>query len=161
MAKDVRDVLRNYYVQIKANEKYIRFVFITGISKFARFGVFSVLNNTTDISLMPQYAEICGYTEDEILQYFPSYLDETEEEMKITTSELIEKMRLLQWFYIRPGNKGKTLQSIFYIIFFQEKVFLNYWIDTGRCFRQSPFFGLSQHRSTQLNVEIVDSKCGH
>jgi len=133
MAKDVRDVLRNYYVQIKANEKYIRFVFITGISKFARFGVFSVLNNTTDISLMPAYAEMCGYTEEEIHQYFPDYLDETAKEMKITTSELIEKMRYYyNGFTFDREIRAKLYNPFSTLSFFQEKEFFNYWIDTGR-----------------------------
>ena len=50
MAERVRNVLRNYYVRIKAKDEYIRFTFITGISKFAKFGVFSTLNTPLDIS---------------------------------------------------------------------------------------------------------------
>jgi DNA-binding transcriptional regulator YhcF (GntR family) len=133
MAEKVRDVLRNYYVQIKANDEYIRFVFITGISKFARFGIFSVLNNTTDISLKPEYAEMCGYTEDEIIQYFPDYLDDTAKEMKITTAELIEKMRFYYngFSFDRSGNT-KLYNPFSTLSFFAEKEFFNYWIDTGR-----------------------------
>ena len=77
MAVEVRDVLRNFYARIKANDEHIRFTFITGISKFARFGVFSTLNTPLDISLSQKYAEICGYTEDEIIKYFPDYMEET------------------------------------------------------------------------------------
>ena len=86
MAEKIRGVLRSFYVQIKANDEYIRFTFITGISKFAKFGVFSTLNTPLDISLMPKYSEMCGYTEAEIIQYFPDYLDETSEYMQITTT---------------------------------------------------------------------------
>jgi hypothetical protein len=68
MADSVRNILSSYYIQIKANSEYIRFTFITGISKFARFGVFSTLNTPLAISLMPEYAEICGYTEEEIIR---------------------------------------------------------------------------------------------
>jgi hypothetical protein len=126
MANDVRDVLRNYYVQIKANDKYIRFVFITGISKFARFGVFSVLNNTTDISLRPEYAEMCGYTEDEIIQYFPDYLDDTAKEMKMTTAELIERMRYYyNGFSFDREAKAKLYNPFSTLSFFGEKEFFN------------------------------------
>ena len=93
MAEKVRDVLRSFYVQIKSNDEYIRFTFITGISKFAKFGVFSTLNTPLDISLMPEYAEICGYSEEEIKHYFPDYLDETACQMDMSTVDLIEKMR--------------------------------------------------------------------
>jgi hypothetical protein len=93
MAEKVRNTLRNFYVQIKANDKHIRFTFITGISKFAKFGVFSTFNTPVDISLMPKYAEICGYTENEIRQYFPEHIKQTAKYMKMTKKELIERMR--------------------------------------------------------------------
>jgi hypothetical protein len=133
MAKDVRDVLRNYYVQIKANDEYIRFVFITGISKFARLGVFSVLNNTIDISLMPEYAEICGYTEEEIIKYFPDYLDDVAKEMEISTEALIDRMRYYyNGFSFDRSGKTKLYNPFSTLSFFAEKEFFNYWIDTGR-----------------------------
>ena len=133
MANEVRNVLRNYYVQIKANDEYVRFVFITGISKFARFGVFSVLNNTTDISLMPEYAEMCGYTEDEIRQYFPDYLDETAKKMEISTEELIERMRYYYNGFTFDYDAQTRLYNPFSTLeFFSKKRFLNFWIDTGR-----------------------------
>jgi hypothetical protein len=70
MADRVRLVLRDYYTQIKSSDRYIRFTFITGISKFAKMGVFSTLNTPKDISMMPEYAEMCGYTEEEIIHCF-------------------------------------------------------------------------------------------
>ena len=92
-ANEVRDMLRDFYSQIKANDRYIRFTFITGISKFAKLGVFSTLNTLEDISLTPEFTEMCGYTEEEIIRYFPDWLDETAQFMQISTDELIEKMR--------------------------------------------------------------------
>jgi hypothetical protein len=133
MAKKVRDILRDYYVQIKSNEKHIRFVFITGISKFAKIGVFSTLNVTSDVSLNPNYAEMCGYTEDEIKKYFPDYLEETAEYMQITTDELIEKMRYYyNGFSFDREAKARLYNPFSTLSFFEEKEFFNYWIDTGR-----------------------------
>ena len=133
MADKVRAELRDCYKQLKANDSCIRFIFLTGISKFARFGVFSTLNNPTDISSMPEYAGICGLTEDEIVQYFPDYLDDTAKKMDISTDELLEKMR---YYYngfcfdreltMRLYNSFSTLQ------FFTHKNFLNFWVQTGR-----------------------------
>ena len=133
MAKTVRDVLRNFYVQMKANDEYIRFIFITGISKFAKFGVFSTLNNTTDISMMPEYAEICGYTEREIIQYFPDYLEDTAKYTGISTEELIHKMR----YYYNGFSFDSRAQTRLYnpystLMFFKQKEFLDHWMDTGR-----------------------------
>jgi len=133
MAIKVRNVLRSYYKQLKVTEAHIRFIFITGISKFAKLGVFSALNNTIDISLMPEYAKICGYTEDEIIRYFPDYIDETAKYMEISPDELIEKMR----FYYNGFSFDHTTKTRLYnpfstLLFFFEKEFFNYWVDTGR-----------------------------
>ena len=133
MAEKVRDILRNFYVQIKANDRYIRFTFITGISKFARFGVFSTLNTPLDISLMPEYAEVCGYTEDEISNYFPDYLEDTANKLEISAEELIEKMRNYYNGFCFDGKaKSRLYNPYSTLTFFKHKKFSNYWIHTGR-----------------------------
>ena len=149
MAEKVRDELRNYYIRIKANDEYIRFTFITGISKFARFSVFSTLNTPSDISMMPKYAAICGYTEEEIIHYFPDYLDETADEMQISTPELIEKMR---YYYngfsfddeanVRLYNPYSTLS------FFEKMKFSNFWMLSGK-----PKFIADYMKGRNLTVE--------
>jgi len=132
-ANEIREALRNFYVQIKANDKYIRFTFITGISKFAKFGVFSTLNTPLDISMMPEYAEICGYTEDEILKYFPDYIEDTANRMQISQEKLIEEMRnYYNGFCFDSKAEIKLYNPYSTLTFFKRKEFLNYWIDTGR-----------------------------
>jgi hypothetical protein len=133
MANKVRALLRNFYVQIKANDRYIHFTFITGISKFARFGVFSTLNTPADISLMPEYAAICGYTEDEIIQYFPDYLEETAGSMQITTEELIAKMRnYYNGFSFDDEAETRLYNPYSTLCFFSAKKWYNYWMETGK-----------------------------
>ena len=133
MAEKVRNVLRNYYVRIKTNDAYIRFTFITGISKFAKFGVFSTLNTPLDISMMSKYAEMCGYTEDEIIQYFPDYLDETAYKMQISTSDLIEKMRnYYNGFSFDDEAKTRLYNPYSTLSFFEKKTFSNIWVQSGK-----------------------------
>jgi len=133
LAAKVRDWLRDYYVQIKSNEKYISFVFITGISKFAKIGVFSTLNITSDLSLNPKYAEMCGYTEDEIIKYFPDYLEDTAKNMNITPDELIEKMRhYYNGFSFDREAKSRLYNPFSTLAFFEEQEFFNFWMETGR-----------------------------
>ena len=149
MAEKVRNVLRNFYVQIKANDEHIRFTFITGISKFAKFGVFSTLNTPLDISLSLKYAEICGYTEEEIIRYFPDYLDETADYMHISTPELIEKMRhYYNGFSFDSDARARLYNPYSTLLFFSEKLFLNYWIDTGK-----PKFIADYMKHRHLTVE--------
>jgi len=75
IAQEVREIMRNFYVKFKANEQHIRFLFMTGISKFAKMGVFSTLNQITDISLDEKYGALCGYTEEELVENFGEHLE--------------------------------------------------------------------------------------
>lgn len=67
-------VLRNFYSPLKACDPYLRFVFLTGITKFSQLSIFSELNNLTNISMQTGYATICGITKEEILTYMTSAL---------------------------------------------------------------------------------------
>ena len=132
MADKIRDVLRNYYSRIKAKDEYIRFTFITGISKFTKMGVFSTLNTPKDISMMPEYAEICGYTEEEIIRYFPDYLEDTAEYMKISIPELIQRMRdYYNGFTFDREAKVRLYNPYSTLLFFSDRDFANYWIESG------------------------------
>jgi len=145
----VRKVLRDYYIQIKSNDKYIRFLFITGISKFVKMGVFSTLNNLDDISMMPEYAEICGYSEEEIIRYFPDYLKETADEMEISVEDLIERMRYYyNGFSFDRKAKAKLYNPFSTLLFFGHKYFANYWIDSG-----NPQFLTDYLKDRHLTVE--------
>jgi hypothetical protein len=132
MANKVRNLLRGYYAQIKANEEYLRFIFITGISKFTKMGVFSTLNNLIDISLYEKYGEICGLTEEEILKYFPDYLEETAQKFEISPEELFEKMKnYYNGFCFDVSGKHRLYNPFSTLKFFHGKHFFNYLIETG------------------------------
>lgn len=66
----VRDLLKSIYVSLKDMDAYIRFAMLTGVSRFSRMTIFSGLNNLNDVSLDPEYAEICGITEQELTDNF-------------------------------------------------------------------------------------------
>jgi hypothetical protein len=129
-ADQVREMLANFYVRVKANDEYTRFVLLTGITKFAKLGVFSKLNNLTDISLRDDCAAICGITHEELLQSFPDHLQLTADKMNISKEELVEKMKD---FYngfsfngtVRLYNPYSTLR------FLDDRTFSNYWFDAG------------------------------
>ena len=129
-AEEIRDVLRDFYGRIKANDEYIRFIFITGIAKFARFSMFSVLNNPKDISMDIRYGEMCGLTEEEIVQCFPEHIEATAREMGFTPDRLLAKMRAYYDGFCFDGvhrlyNPFSTLN------FFDQKRFLNFWMNSG------------------------------
>ena len=62
----LRNVMRNFYSPLKACDPYLRFVFLTGITKFSQLSIFSELNNIENISMLPEYATVCGISEEEI-----------------------------------------------------------------------------------------------
>ena len=149
MANKVRGELLNCYKQLKVNDKYISFIFITGISKFTKMGVFSTLNNITDISLLEEYGNICGLTEEEIIEYFPDYLDETAKKIGLTTEALFQKMKgYYNGFCFDLGGKHRLYNPYSTLRFFFAQIFLNYWIESGT----SSIF-VDYLKSNKLSVE--------
>jgi len=73
-AAEMRDGLKNLYSVIKSHDEYIKFVLMTGVSKFSKVSLFSGLNILDDISLNTNYADICGYTQSELEQEFAEHL---------------------------------------------------------------------------------------
>jgi hypothetical protein len=71
---EIRRTLRNFYLQVKSLKHRIFFAFFTGISKFSKVGIFSELNNLTDISMDEEYAAMYGYTKQEFYKYFNAYV---------------------------------------------------------------------------------------
>ncbi|WP_456095094.1 AAA family ATPase [Paraprevotella xylaniphila] len=71
----LRNIMRNFYSPLKACDPYLRFVFLTGITKFSQLSIFSELNNIQNISMLPEYAAICGITEEEMATQMDEDLD--------------------------------------------------------------------------------------
>ncbi len=72
---EIREMLKAFYSVLKVLDRYIEFVIVTGVSKFAKVSLFSGLNQLEDISLSKEYGDICGYTQEELEHYFKEYLD--------------------------------------------------------------------------------------
>ena len=75
MRNYARDTLKGLYEHIKYNDEYVKFAFLTGVSKFSKVSIFSGLNNIIDISLYPQYGNICGYTQADLETSFQPYME--------------------------------------------------------------------------------------
>jgi len=88
-----RQVMRNFYSPLKACDPDIRFVFITGITKFSQLSIFSELNNLLNISMLPRYTGICGITSEELLTQFGDDIDDLAAELDVTREEAIAQLR--------------------------------------------------------------------
>ena len=129
-AEENRMILRNFYGAVKACSDMLRFVLITGISRFSKLSIFSELNNLTDISMDNNFAAICGFTKDDLDKYFSEYKDATCKELGLSKVELDEK---ISFWYNGYKFDGKThIYNPFSILnFFSRKDFDNYWFSSG------------------------------
>ena len=89
----LRNVMRNFYSPLKKCEPYLRFVFLTGITKFSQLSIFSELNNISNVSMLPQYAGICGITMDELQTQVSADIDAFGEKLEMTREETINALR--------------------------------------------------------------------
>ena len=88
----LRDVMRNFYSPLKACDPYIRFAFLTGITKFSQLSIFSELNNIANVSMDEEYAAICGITKEELIEDFAGHIDALAEKMGKTHDEMVEEL---------------------------------------------------------------------
>jgi len=120
-ARIMRDRLKNIYSVIKDSDRYIKFVFITGVSKFSKVNLFSGLNNLNDITLNSQYATICGYTHHDLETTFKEHL------------QGVDMEELRDWYngYNYLGDKVYNPFDILLFISNGAEYFENYWWSTG------------------------------
>ena len=96
LARENQELLKEFYTTLKENDSTIEFVFITGVSKFAKVGIFSGLNNIKDISMSEQYSTMFGYTQQELETVFEPHLAAAGEKLNLNRQDLLEKMRF--WY---------------------------------------------------------------
>ena len=89
----LRDVMRNFYSPLKAAEHKLRFVFMTGITKFSQLSIFSELNNITNVSMDEPYAAICGITKEELLSKMDSDIDELAKKLELSKEQTIQELK--------------------------------------------------------------------
>ena len=90
--ENLRYLMRNFYSPLKQCEPMLRFVFLTGITKFSQLSIFSELNNITNISMDEAYAGICGITKEELLTQMSDDIDRLAEKMSVTREEAIQQL---------------------------------------------------------------------
>jgi len=120
VAKENRETLKGFYSVLKDSDPYLKFVFLTGVSKFSKSSIFSGLNMLSDISLNWRFGDICGYTHADVQREFESYLEGVD----------VEKLTL---WYNGYNFLGNSMYNPFDILQFlkNDKIFDNYWFATG------------------------------
>jgi len=125
------EILRTFYTILKSLGGYIKFLFMTGVSKFPQESIFSGLNNVKDISLLATYAAITGYTEQELLINYLPYITEIAQERSVSIEIVLDDMR--RWYNgYHFSNKPLSVYNPFSITnYLSDKEFKNHWFLSG------------------------------
>jgi len=126
LAVEVRDELKNFYSVIKDSDQYLKFVFLTGVTKFSKVSLFSGLNNLEDITLHQDYSDICGYTQNDIETVFKERLFLNDKDKKVD----LERLKL---WYNGYNFLGEKVYNPFDILLFfsNHNIYKTYWFETA------------------------------
>jgi len=125
-ATEMRNELRNFLSALKSADEHLRFVFMTGVSKFSKTSIFSGANQFTDITLHPNYANICGFTVDELEDLFSTHLKQED----AARPDLLKQ--ILEWYDGYSWDGSSFLLNPFSLLnYFQRGQFRTFWYNSG------------------------------
>ena len=125
-------VYREVFAILKADDKYEKFVFITGITKFTQLSLFSVLNNLSNISFEPEYAAICGITKEEVLRDFKPEINKLAEYEDWTFNEAVAKLTAYyDGYHFSRRNMVDVFNPFSLINALADSDLKNYWASSG------------------------------
>ena len=126
-----RNELKAFYSVIKTCDEYIRFAFLTGVTKFSKISIFSDLNNLRDISMEEDYAGLCGITQTELETNFQPNIQALADEQDLTYQEALAALK--QWYdgyLFHPAGEG-MYNPFSLLSAFVKKEIKSYWFSTG------------------------------
>lgn len=160
-----RNTLKAFYGALKSQDKYIRFAFLTGVTKFGKVSVFSDLNNLIDVSMDERYDTICGITEDEMHQYFEEGIQKLSKRYNISYDETCERLkkRYDGYHFVEYGTPVYNPFSL--LNTFSSSKFGSYWFATGtptflvRLLKRDSFYlpDLTEQQVTADFLNSIDS----
>lgn len=127
----LRDVMRNFYSPLKACDPYLRFVFLTGITKFSQLSIFCELNNIKNISMLPEYAAVCGITEEEMVTLMGDGIDRIAANQGISHEEVIEKLKYNYDGYHFTWPSPDVYNPFSLMNAFADGMLNSYWFGSG------------------------------
>ena len=127
----LRNVMRNFYSPLKGCDKYLRFVFLTGITKFSQLSIFSELNNIKNVSMEPEFADICGISKEELTGQLSDYIDAMAEANGCTHEKMLEELAYRYDGYHFTWPSPDIFNPFSIINAFSDKRLGNYWFGSG------------------------------
>ena len=127
----LRQVMRNFYSPLKDCDPYLRFVFLTGITKFSQLSIFSELNNLKNISMLPEFAAICGITVEEMQTQMADYIDVFAETEETGHEEMVEKLKKQYDGYHFTWPSPDIFNPFSLLNAMQDRRLDSYWFASG------------------------------
>ena len=126
-----RQELRSFYSPLKDSDKYIRFLFITGITKVSHVNIFSGLNQLDDISMYEDYSDLCGISQEELERYFAPEINALAEKQKVSVDRAKEMLAKMYDGYHFTYDVGGVYNPFSLLKCFKQRRFDSYWFDTA------------------------------
>jgi hypothetical protein len=147
-----REILREFFGVLKSSDAFLRFVFLTGISKFARVSIFSDLNNIRDITFSKKFVTLLGYTQSELESDFQKHIQTLCFELGIKKAQLLAQIKT--WYNGYSWNAKDNVYNPFSILnLFAEQQFDNYWFTSG-----TPTFLMKLIKKKALDATVFEDK---
>ncbi|MEL3910171.1 MAG: AAA family ATPase, partial [Treponema sp.] len=126
-----RKILKGFYGVIKSSDEYLRFAFLTGVTKFSKVSIFSDLNNLRDISMLPDFSAVCGITQEELEAAFIPEIEQLALANKLSVEQTLVELK--QWYdgYHFCENSINVYNPFSILNVFAGKVFRSFWFATG------------------------------
>ena len=149
---DDKKTYREFFTVLKDYDNYFRFVFMTGVTKFAKTSIFSGNNQPEDISMSPIYSAVCGVTHDEMLSVFTDEIQTFAQQEDVTFDEMISE--LYKWYdcYLFKKKKKKVLNPVSLFNVLKNKDFQNYWYETG-----TPTILMKRIKNSNFDIKTLRS----
>ena len=152
LQKAFRETLTAFYTVLKSADQWLRFVFITGVTKFAQMGIFSNLNQLKDISLDPRYAALCGLTGDEIRADFVPELKLLAKENNLDDEACMERLtRMYDGYHFNYRDMVGIYNPFSILNVLDSTMFENYWFASG-----TPTFLAEMLKKTDFDLRELD-----
>ena len=148
-----RKTLQGFYSVLKAMDGCIKFGFLTGVTKIGKLSVFSGLNNLRDISMLPQYADICGISEKDLHFYFPESIRELAAANSLTEEQCYAKLAEMYDGYHFCEDSVGMYNPFSLLNTFASNKFREYWFETG-----TPTFLVKVMQQTQYDISVLSDQ---
>ena len=151
--EQMRTALQAFYSPLKDLDPYLRFVFITGITKFSQLSIFSQLNNLNNISMLPQYAAMCGITIKELEDNFQEGISVLADKYHYSHQQVIDKLLdLYDGYHFSEDSEG-VLNPFSLLSAMSNRKFDNYWFATG-----TPTFLVNTLKHFHTDITKIDGR---